>query len=192
MRCRLLLSILVGFLCSVTGVDDAVADIVSKDEIAIKSEKQPKTAISDTSASPSKSLSPATGDPYKNKTLTKGYDLKLSKEACNLIKSDSGSGHITPVTGAEYKPGVDVRGKPVVSADLNGRPNILPTRISVPITVPLTALGLPEDFMPGNEASVGTLSYEEGIWRLEDKILPGSSKEKLKELCAAAEHEKAE
>jgi len=46
----------------------------------------------------------------------------------------------TPAKGVEYKPGVDVRGKAVVPADLGGGytiPTMTPEDISIPITIDL-------------------------------------------------------
>jgi len=56
--------------------------------------------------------------------------VTLSKEACSRLVQHA------PADGVNYKPGVDVRGKPVVPADLGGSPAItMPEEISIWIGV---------------------------------------------------------
>jgi hypothetical protein len=51
--------------------------------------------------------------------------------ACRLVASHK------PSNDANYRPGLDVRGKPVVPADLNAAPPMLPETIVVPLTIDL-------------------------------------------------------
>jgi hypothetical protein len=50
-----------------------------------------------------------------------------------------------PDSGVAYQPGVDVRGRPVVPADLNGSPRLkLPEEVEAPVTLEMLArYGLP-------------------------------------------------
>ena len=58
--------------------------------------------------------------------------VTLSKEACGRLVQ-----HV-PADGVTYKPGVDVRGKPVVPADLGGGPSIaIPDEINIQIGIDL-------------------------------------------------------
>lgn len=87
--------------------------------------------------------------------------------------------------GVDYKPGVDVKGKPVVEADLNASPIKMPDNISFNITVDLAQyLGLP---MPGLEGlvNVGAINIENGgKMTFNGEPLEGHAAKALRELCA--------
>lgn len=65
-----------------------------------------------------------------------------------------------PAPGVKYTPGVDVRGRPVVPADLGGRPKMkLPDTIEIPVQLDLQKrLGLPANpnLYEMDDVTVGT------------------------------------
>ncbi len=68
-----------------------------------------------------------------------GVTLKVTGADCRRLVA-----HV-PDPGVAYQPGVDVRGRPVVPADLGGAPRLkLPEEIEVPVTLEMLArYGLP-------------------------------------------------
>lgn len=97
-----------------------------------------------------------------------------------------------PSADVEYKPGVDVRGKPVVSADLNaGALSSIPSKINIPLTVSLAKiLNLDTTQYPynqlgtGTEAQVGMITVEDNRVTLNDKPLSGEQQSNLAVLCS--------
>lgn len=87
--------------------------------------------------------------------------------------------------GVDYKPGVDVKGKPVVEADLNPSPVKMPDNISFNITIDVAQyLGLPT---PGLEGlvNVGTINVDKGgKMTFNGEPMEGHAAKALRELCA--------
>ena len=71
----------------------------------------------------------------------------------------------TPRPDVTYRPGVDVRGRPVKSADLNPNSIKLPEEIAIDITVNIFDLlgrTAPRGLGRGSEARLGTVVYQRG------------------------------
>ena len=86
-----------------------------------------------------------------------GMTIRLSKRECRqLIISHK------PSADATYKPGVDVRGKPVAPADLaSGYEWVAPDTIEFDLAFnPLGNTGLDADAFANTSASVGTVKYD--------------------------------
>ncbi len=93
----------------------------------------------------------------------------------------------TPSNDVTYRPGVDVYGRKVAPADLNGGLQInMPTEFSIPITVDLQkSLGLPVDpnkFQTRN-FTVGTVKFKNGRACFNDQPLQSEEAAKLSGLC---------
>ncbi|ACI98631.1 hypothetical protein [Rhodospirillum centenum] len=99
----------------------------------------PKTA-------PQPQARPGTGQPT----------IIVDRAACRWLQR-----HV-PDADVEYRPGVDVNGRPVAPADLPGSPRIaLPDRIEIGITLPLAQrFGIPADALYAGEAYLGTVTVE--------------------------------
>ncbi len=85
--------------------------------------------------------------------------------------------------GVDYKPGVDVHGKPVVEADLNPSPVKMPENFSFDVTIDTAQyLGLPT---PGLEGviNVGTITSEKGKLSFNGEPMDGHAAKVLRELC---------
>ena len=91
-----------------------------------------------------------------------------------------------PMNGADYKPGVDVHGKPVVEADINPSPVEIPDTISFDVTVDLALYaGIAVPTGTEQKASVGTVTVDkEGHMTFNGKPMEGSAEAALRELCA--------
>lgn len=87
--------------------------------------------------------------------------------------------------GVDYKPGVDVSGKPVVEADLNPSPVKMPDNISFNITIDVAQyLSLPAPELEGI-VNVGTVSIEKGgKMTFNGEPMEGHAAKALRELCA--------
>ncbi|MSP88640.1 MAG: hypothetical protein EXQ92_07485 [Alphaproteobacteria bacterium] len=86
-----------------------------------------------------------------------------------------------------YKPGVDVYGRPVAPADLSSNSQIkLPEEIQIPITIDLSKrLGLPTDgslFKP--EAQIGTVSVRGNRVFFNNQPLGAQDQAALQQACA--------
>ncbi len=95
-----------------------------------------------------------------------------------------------PDADVAYRPGVDVRGKPVVPADLGGQPQMdLPEEVVLPITADMfKLLGLdqskfPFQAMQRNDIYLGTLTVrgEQLFWN--GKPLSDAQQDNLAVLC---------
>lgn len=72
-----------------------------------------------------------------------------------------------PAADVAYKPGVDVNGKSVTPADLNGGTNLrLPEKIEIPITIELEKrLGIPKNNLYKAEPAIGKVVWRNGkLW----------------------------
>ena len=87
--------------------------------------------------------------------------------------------------GVDYEPGIDVKGKPVVEADLNKSPVQMPDVVSIPVTIDLAQyLGLPSSSAKETYAVLGELTYENGAFSYNGEPLNGKAAESLRKLCA--------
>jgi len=128
----------------------------------------------------------------KNIALTLfGLLLVAMPAAADILKSAAGSEcqYMTsyrpdPANDAEYKPGVDVHGKPVVEADITPNVITMPDKITFDLTVDTAkyiGLALPQ----GVEglAKVGTVTIEKGQTYFNGKPLAGEAEAALQKLC---------
>ncbi len=92
---------------------------------------------------------------------TTDFTLRLSKRECRHLIVNH-----TPAADVAYKPGVDVRGKPVVSADVpNGYEHITPTVIEFDLAFnPLGNTGLDPNDFANTSAKVGSVKYDVLTW----------------------------
>ena len=96
-----------------------------------------------------------------------------------------------PDADVEYQPGVDVRGKPVTSADLPASSRIkVPDQFQIPLTLNLAkALDLNVSSYPyaqlgsGTEASLGKLTIEGDRVLFNNQPLSDAQQDKLAVLC---------
>ena len=90
------------------------------------------------------------------------------------------------VNGAEYKPGVDVHGKPVVEADITPNVVAMPDKVSFNVTVDLANyLGIAGPVGLENEAVLGKIEVDKaGHVTFNGKPLEGDAEAALRELCA--------
>lgn len=96
----------------------------------------------------------------------------------------------TPDADVAYQPGVDVRGKPVVPADLDSNVQIqLPEEISIPLTVDLMQFlkmdssALPASAMTRNDIQLGTLTLRGDQVFYNGKPLTNAQQDNLAVLC---------
>jgi hypothetical protein len=87
---------------------------------------------------------------------------------------------------ADYKPGVDVHGKPVVEADLNPSQLKVADTVSFDVTVDLAkyaGLAVPEG--TESKTAIGTVTVDkDGRMTFNGKPLEGDAEKALRELCA--------
>ncbi len=63
-----------------------------------------------------------------------------------------------PAADVEYRPGVDIQGRPIAPADLPGGTPLLPEVIEVAVTVPMAGhFGIPADALHFPEAYLGSV-----------------------------------
>jgi hypothetical protein len=92
---------------------------------------------------------------------------------------------------AEYQPGVDVRGKPVVEADVN--PSVIqpPEKYSFALRVDVAKyIGLTAPTGVMGETRMGTITVENGQVTFNGKPLEGDAETALRALCARQRPEK--
>ncbi len=104
---------------------------------------------------------------------------ELDVKFCQMIVAHQ------PSDDVEYKPGVDVNGKPVVEADINPSPVEMPEQLSFDITVDLArhiGIAAPEG-LEGQD-KIGTLVVEaDGSMTFDGKPLEGDAQAALREMC---------
>ena len=110
-----------------------------------------------------------------------GATIKVTRKTCNQVVAHQ------PSADVAYKPGVDVYGKSVASADLNGGTQIaIPKEIVIPITVDLQQrFGRSEtDRKYDSDAKIGVVTYRDGQVFYNGKPLQGGQdKAKLAAAC---------
>jgi hypothetical protein len=91
-----------------------------------------------------------------------------------------------PVNGPDYKPGVDVHGKPVVEADINPSPVKAPDTISFDLTVDLAKYaGIAVPAGTEAKATIGAVTVDKaGHMTFNGKPMEGDAEAALRELCA--------
>ena len=113
-------------------------------------------------------------------TAPAGADVAISRRDCQqLVRHE-------PAPDVTYQPGVDVHGKPVVPADLNGGSQIeLPDVIYIPIEVLLQdRYGIPANSVLYNAtALVGVVSVRGNQVYFEDKPLTDPEITALEDAC---------
>ena len=94
-----------------------------------------------------------------------------------------------PAPDVAYKPGVDVRGKPVVGADLNPAPQIqVPDNIAFDIAIDLSKYGLPANsalFQPNFKLGEVRMDVASGRVLYNGQPLGNPEIEALREACRA-------
>ena len=102
----------------------------------------------------------------------------ISQAECRLIAS-----HV-PAADIAYQPGVDVRGRPVVAADLLPAPTVVPERFIVALSVDLRRrLGLSGELKP--ELPIGVITVEAGTLLLDGRPIPPDAAAGLAAACAS-------
>lgn len=91
-----------------------------------------------------------------------------------------------PVNGADYKPGVDVHGKPVVEADINPPVIGVSDKVSFDLTVDLAKyMGIQAPVGLEGEAVMGKIVIDkQGHVTFNGQPLEGPAEAALRELCA--------
>lgn len=91
-----------------------------------------------------------------------------------------------PVNGADYKPGVDVHGKPVVEADLTPNAVTAPDKVSFNVTIDIARyLGISAPTGLEGEAVMGRIDVDKaGHVSFNGKPLEGEAEATLRALCA--------
>jgi len=86
--------------------------------------------------------------------------------------------------GVAYEPGVDVRGKPVVEADLNPSPLQAPEKVVFLVSVDMAKhLGLPLPAGTETFGTIGAISHENGVLAFNGEPMGGPAAAALRELC---------
>lgn len=108
-----------------------------------------------------------------------GTVLEVSREDCRRLLRHE------PRADVEYKPGVDVRGKPVAPADVPGSPAIeLPKTITIPIGIDLEErYGLGAGGRYTGEATIGTVSVRKGRVYWNKQLLGDAEQARIAEAC---------
>jgi len=86
--------------------------------------------------------------------------------------------------GVAYEAGVDVKGKPVVEADLNPSPVQVPDQVVFLVSVDMAQyLGLQTSAGTEMNATMGAITYESGQLSFNGEPLEGQAAKALRELC---------
>ncbi|MDD9901633.1 MAG: hypothetical protein OXT65_11690 [Alphaproteobacteria bacterium] len=106
----------------------------------------------------------------------------ISAEQCRALTVEVESHH------ADYVPGVDVRGNPVVEADVMAQPNIKPEKLEIYVSVDMAKyIGIPApDTMTGN-TKIGVITVEKGEIRFNGELLEDQPLKALGNLCMETE-----
>lgn len=108
--------------------------------------------------------------------------LELDARACARLVAHQ------PRDDVAYRPGVDVRGRKVVGADLENYDAFRPKAVSIPITMDFFArAGITPPAGLGAEAVVGRITWREGRWTINGRPLREETLESLEAACLAAQ-----
>lgn len=89
-----------------------------------------------------------------------------------------------PAVAAEYQPGVDVHGKPVMEADLTPSSVKPPDKYSFDLTVDIARhIGLTVPAGMAGEAKIGAITIENGQVKFNGSPMEGDAEAALKALC---------
>ena len=106
---------------------------------------------------------------------------ELDEESCRQLVTHQAS------ADTEYKPGVDVSGKPVVEADLNPSVIDVPTELAFDLAIDAQDYSTGIDTGGGTQAlmSIGQIEVaKDGSVTFNDKPLDGEAEASLRALCA--------
>jgi hypothetical protein len=109
---------------------------------------------------------------------------EFNEEMCKILVAHQ------PAADVEYKPSVDINGKPVVEADLN-KPNVqLPEALEFEMTIDAAQYtGLKMQQGSEAKASLGTIGMEEdGALTFNGESLTGEAESALRAFCAEKGH----
>jgi hypothetical protein len=111
--------------------------------------------------------------------------VSISKNDCSRLVRH------TPSADVAYKPGVDVRGRKVAGADVEGRNDIgsqlLPEVLEIPIQIsPMAGKAYATNGLGDSQTTLGTVKYDmaKGTFTLNGKPLAGEDQQHLAEACA--------
>jgi len=119
-------------------------------------------------------------------TLVVGFALAAPAAAQTLTPADCRliARHV-PSADVTYRPGIDVRNRPVTAPDLFPSPPVVPERFVITLSVDLRRrLGLSEELRP--ELPLGVISVENGDLLLNGRPIPADAASGLAAACAAA------
>jgi len=106
----------------------------------------------------------------------------LAEKECRYLTAYQPS----PDNNADYKPGVDVRGKPVVGADITPPVIQPPEKYSFNLTVDMAKyIGLTAPTGVEGKTRIGTITVEKGQLRFNGNPLEGDAAAALRALCLA-------
>jgi len=95
-----------------------------------------------------------------------------------------------PAEDVAYKPGLDVKGKPVVPADLDAHVVTVPKAMEFDLDIDVAKyLGIPVPAGVLQETKIGRIRVENGQVTFNDEPIEGPAKASLRETCADA-HQK--
>ena len=95
----------------------------------------------------------------------------------------------SPVNGADYTPGTDVHGKPVVEADISPSPVTIPDNFSFDVDVDVArAVGLPVPSGSQSLTKIGTVTYDKGQLLYNGQPMEGPAEAALIALCKPQKH----
>lgn len=102
----------------------------------------------------------------------------LDPETCKQLVTHQ------PAPGVEYKPGIDVQGKPVVEADLTKPQIAMPEKFSFDLTLDVAAYaGIQVPAGIEGTGKIGAITYENGRFSFDGKPLTGGEEAALVALC---------
>ncbi|MHC8509630.1 MAG: hypothetical protein ACYYKD_09615 [Rhodospirillales bacterium] len=109
-------------------------------------------------------------------------ELEVSRRDCERLNKHNAA------ASADYQPGVDVRGKPVEGADLDGGAGFkLPDKITIPIGVDLAArYGMDENTTAQAETAAVTVMLKNGEVRLNGEPLDTGTESAVRRACLEA------
>lgn len=95
---------------------------------------------------------------------------------------------VDPKQSADYVAGIDAKGKPVVEADLNPQPQMVPETVSFPILLDVAkyaGIGVPTGTELQSRIGTVEINVKTGEITYNGEPLEGPQVQALKELCAA-------
>lgn len=103
--------------------------------------------------------------------------LEVDRAACKLLATHQ------PLPDVAYNPAVDVRGNPVVAADLNPSPTV-GDAFTIPLTLDIgQQFGIPMGVMTGTRATIAKITVDGDKAYLDGQPLTNEQQENLAVLC---------